>query len=70
MKRRLRLLALNVERLGRSALGVALLGEAFQDLDAELFCGRALDLPELIPESDHFALFLDGHESPPKRVTH
>ncbi|WP_271568071.1 hypothetical protein [Bradyrhizobium sp. CCBAU 11386] len=48
------------------ALLFALLGEAFEDLDAELFCRRALDLPELIPEPDHFALFFDGHESPPK----
>ncbi|PSO17197.1 hypothetical protein C7G42_20725 [Bradyrhizobium sp. MOS003] len=46
----------------------ALLREAFQDLDAELFRGRALELPELVPEPDHFALLFDGHESPPKRV--
>jgi hypothetical protein len=52
--------------LSRRALGVALLGKAFQDLDAEFFGGRALDLPELIPEPDHFALFLDRHESPPR----
>ena len=55
--------------LSRRALGVALLREAFEDLDAEFFCGRALDLPELIPEPDHFALLLDCHESPPRRFT-
>ncbi|MGY0574068.1 hypothetical protein ACTGJ9_025815 [Bradyrhizobium sp. RDM12] len=43
---------------------------ATQDLDAEFFRGRALELPELVPEPDHFALFLDCHESPPKAVTH
>ncbi|MDA9420422.1 hypothetical protein XI07_13250 [Bradyrhizobium sp. CCBAU 11445] len=42
--------------------------EAFQDLDAELFRGRALELPELVPEPDHFALFFDGHESTSQAV--
>ena len=54
----------------RRALGVALLRKAFEDLDAEFFCGGALDLPELVPEPDHFALFLDGHESPLELMTH
>ncbi|BAC49670.1 bsl4405 [Bradyrhizobium diazoefficiens USDA 110] len=53
-------------RASRRALLLALLGEAFENLDAEFFCGRPLDLPELVPESDHFALLFDGHESPPK----
>ncbi|MCP1766374.1 hypothetical protein [Bradyrhizobium japonicum] len=52
-------------RASRRSLGVGLLGKTFEDLDAEFFRGRALDLPQLIPEPDHFALFLDGHASPP-----
>src|SRR4051795_4517618 len=43
------------------ALVAALLRKAFEDLDTEFFRGRALELPELIPEPDHFALFLDSH---------
>jgi len=58
-----------VERGSSRAPGFALLGKALEDLDAELFRRRALDLPELVPEPDHFALFVDGHESPP-RWTH
>ncbi|MDI3560253.1 hypothetical protein [Bradyrhizobium sp. Arg816] len=53
------------QRASRRSLGVALLGKTFEDLDAELFGGRPLDLPQLVPEPDHFALFLDGHASPP-----
>ncbi|MBR0883329.1 hypothetical protein ABIF65_003258 [Bradyrhizobium japonicum] len=52
-------------RASRRSLCVGLLGKTFEDLDAELFGGRPLDFPQLIPEPDHFALFLDGHESPP-----
>src|SRR6186713_47133 len=52
-------------RRSRGPLGVALLRKAFEDLDAEFFRGRPLDLPELIPEPDHFALFLDSHGPPP-----
>ncbi|MDD1529091.1 hypothetical protein C7U92_15525 [Bradyrhizobium sp. WBOS7] len=51
-------------RSGRP-LRFVLLREAFQDLNAELFCGRPLEPPELVPEPDHFALLFDGHESPP-----
>ncbi|PJG56429.1 hypothetical protein CVM73_02340 [Bradyrhizobium forestalis] len=49
------------------------LREAFEDLDAELFCGRTLELPELVPQPDHFALLFDGHEHlpmvQPRRLT-
>jgi hypothetical protein len=58
---------MRVSEGGRS-LSVALFGKAFEDLDAEFFCGRAFNLPELVPEPDHFALFLDGHESPPPPI--